>query len=119
MDAKALKGKDRFVSDGLATERECRMLIEIIKLFGVQGDGYDDKKSPHTEMERFEGITLIRTAFLVYSSLLDSKYLKLYLKLTEKAKRHLQNHFKLKQPLYFSFTHLVCRSTAPGTNSIC
>lgn len=114
MDEKALKGKDRFVSDGLATERECRMLVEIVKLFGVQGDGYYDNKSPHTEMERFEGITLSRAALLVYFSLLDAKYLELYLKLTENAKKHIQNYFKLKQELYFTFTHLVCRSAIAG-----
>lgn len=114
MDEKTLKGKDRFVSDGLATERECRMLIEIVKLFGIQGDGYYDNKSPHTKMERFEGITLNRAALLVYFSMLDAKYLQLYLKLTEKAKKHLQNYFKLKQKLYFTFTHLVCRSAISG-----
>lgn len=117
MDEKALNGKERYVADGLATERECRMLIEIVKLFGVQGDGYYDNKSPHTQMERFEGITINRAALLVYFSLLDSKYLELYLKLTEKAKKHLQNHFKIKRELHFTFTHLVCRSTTPG-NSI-
>lgn len=114
MDEKALNGKDRFVSDGLATDRECRMLMETVKLFGVQGDGYHNNKSPHTEMERFDGITLSRAALLVYFSLLDSKYLELYLKLTEKVKRHLQNYFKLKRELYFTFTHLVCRTAIPG-----
>lgn len=116
MDEKTLKGKDRFVSDGLATKKQCKMLMETVMLFGAQGDGYYDNKSPHTEMERFEGITLSRAALLVYFSLLDAKYLELYLKLTEKAKRHLEKIFKLKQELYFAFTHLVCRSVKPGNS---
>lgn len=114
MDENALKGKNRFVSDGLATDRECRMLMETVKWFGVQGDGYYNNKSPHTEMERFDGITLNRAALLVYFSLLDAKYFELYVKLTEKAKQHLQNYFKLKHELYFTFTHLVCRTAVPG-----
>lgn len=114
MDRKTLKGKERFVSDGLATDRECRKLIDIVKLFGVHGDGYNDKKSPHTEMERFEGVTLGRAALLVYFSLLDSQSLQLYLNVSERAKKFLQKYFKLKEQLYFAFTHLVCRTTVTG-----
>lgn len=114
MDENALNGNDRFVSDGLATEKECRMLIEMVKMFGVLGDGYYDNKSPHTNMEHFEGITLSRAALLVYFSLLDVKYLELYLRLTERARRYLQDYFGLKRELYFAYTHLVCRSAIPG-----
>lgn len=114
MDEKYLNGRNRFASDGLATKKDCQMLVEIANIFAIQGDGYHDNKSPHTEMEKFEGVTLSRIALLVYFSLLDSKYLELYLKITERAKRHLQSYFKLKKELYFTYTHLVCRSALPG-----
>lgn len=114
MDEDQLNGKNRFVSDGLVTKSECRTLIEIAQLFAVQGDGYYGKKSPHTDLEKFEGVTLSRIALLVYFSLLDAKYLQLYLNVTEKVKEHLQDYFKLQQELYFSYTHLVCRSALPS-----
>lgn len=114
MDEKQLNGKNRFVADGLATKRECQMLIALAKRYAVQGDGYYGNISPHTDMEIFEGVTLTRTAFLIYFSLLDAKYLEVYLRVTERAKRFLQTYLNLQQTLYFTYTHLVCRSALPS-----
>lgn len=33
----------------------------------VEGDGYDENKSPHSEHEKFEGITVGRAALVKYS----------------------------------------------------
>lgn len=107
------------MADGLATKRECRMLIDLAKRYAIQGDGYYDNKSPHTDMETFEGVTLSRTAFLIYFSLLDAKYLETYLKVTERAKKFLQTYLQLQQNLYFTYTHLVCRSALPRTYKKC
>ena len=38
----------------------------------------------------------------------------LYLKTSKKAKDILAEQFQLKQPLYFSFIHLVCRTAKDG-----
>lgn len=34
---------------------------------------------------------------------------------SEKAKKILESYFHLETPLYFSYTHLVCRSAIDGT----
>lgn len=39
---------------------------------------------------------------------------KLYLKASKKAKDVVAEKFQLKQPLYFSFTHMVCRTAKDG-----
>lgn len=39
---------------------------------------------------------------------------KLYLMASKKAKDVVAEKFQLKQPLYFSFTHLVCRTAMDG-----
>ncbi|KAJ8923830.1 hypothetical protein NQ315_010412 [Exocentrus adspersus] len=110
---KQLRGAKRFVSDGLASEKECKTLIGLAKMFAKLGDGYEGERSPHTIMEKFEGITLSRALFLVYFRLLKPDYLDLYLKLTEDVKRRVQDYFKIKKKLYFSYTQLVCRSALP------
>ncbi|KAJ8975814.1 hypothetical protein NQ317_013745 [Molorchus minor] len=110
MTERELQGSQRFVADNLASPKECRSVIEIAKLFAILGDGYEGKKSPHTIMEKFEGITLGRVLFLVYFRLLNSKYLDLYLKLTEEVRKTVMRYFKVKEELYFTYTHLVCRS---------
>ncbi|CAH1153591.1 unnamed protein product [Phaedon cochleariae] len=110
MQEKQLGGKKRFVSDGVASEEECRSLITIAKLFARVGDGYDGKKSPHTAMEKFEGITLSRTVFLTYFGLLQPRYLEIYLKVTGELLKPIQEYFGVPEKLYFSYTQLVCRS---------
>lgn len=109
-----LQGPNRFVMDGVASQKECRTLMEVARLFAIVGDGYDGRRSPHTLMEKFEGITLTRTLFLVYFQLLEPKYLRLYLKVTEDARKHVKDYFGIDEELYFSYTHLVCRSALSG-----
>lgn len=118
MTEKQLHGPNRFVSDGLATKRQCNFLIHLAKTFAKLGDGYEGQKSPHTVMEKFEGITLSRALFLVYFRLLKTDYLDLYLRLTEDVKKMVQEYFKIKEKLYFSYTHLVCRSALPGKKCV-
>ncbi|CAH1158417.1 unnamed protein product [Phyllotreta striolata] len=114
MSEKVLKGSKRMVLDGLATSKECKTLMEIAKYFAILGDGYDGRKSPHTIMEKFEGITLSRTLFLTYFKMLRPKYLDVFLRITDTARKYIKNYFKIKKNLYFSFTHLVCRTALPG-----
>jgi leucine proline-enriched proteoglycan (leprecan) len=39
----------------------------------------------------------------------------LYLKLSEKVRVVAEKYFQLSTPLYFSYTHLVCRKALSGT----
>lgn len=114
MTEKHLKGPNRFVSESLATVRECRTLVSMAKMFAILGDGYHGKKSPHSAMEQFTGVTINRAVLLVYFGLLDPKHLELLLKITTDARQKVQDYFRLKNELYFTYTHLVCRSALPG-----
>lgn len=76
-------------------------------------DGYKGTvglTSPHTKDELFQGITLSRVGFLVYIGLLRPTYLQLMLRVTEQMRNVLKKKFTLEEHLYFSYTHLVCRS---------
>lgn len=84
-------------------------------------DGYEGTvglTSPHTKDELFQGITLSRVGFLVYIGLLRPSYLQLMLRVTEQMRSVLKKKFTLEEHLYFSYTHLVCRSALkhPGNN---
>lgn len=55
---------------------------------------------------------------MVYFGLLTPDYLELFLKSSEKARAHVEEYFNLNQHLYFTYTHLVCRSALPGNFSM-
>lgn len=40
------------------------MKCNTFQVAAVQGDGYSGNKSPHTDFERFEGVSLGRTALV-------------------------------------------------------
>lgn len=83
-------------------------------MFAKPGDGYTGKASPHTPNETFEGVTVSRAALLTYFGLLNQKLMDLYLKITENVKKEIELQFGLKKKLYFTYTHLVCRSAIAG-----
>jgi hypothetical protein len=93
MGERELQGKHRFVAEGFANDSECNKLMELaqvnlscvllhiscdvcilyvhyqcdLKTFqvaAVQGDGYSGNRSPHTNFERFEGVSLGRAALV-------------------------------------------------------
>ncbi|XP_069694101.1 cartilage-associated protein-like isoform X2 [Periplaneta americana] len=110
MGEKNLHGKYRFVAEGFANSSDCNKLMELAQIAAVQGDGYSDNKSPHTNFERFEGVSLGRAALLVYLGLIEAEMLELYLGLSELGRDYVERYFNLKSELYFTYTHLVCRS---------
>ncbi|XP_044257307.1 prolyl 3-hydroxylase 1-like [Tribolium madens] len=110
MTEKQLRGPNRFVSEGLATGKECQTLVNTAKMFALSGDGYQGYASPFTTFEKFRGITLSRATALVYFGLLEPQYLQLLLTISELGKTKIEEFFKIKKPLYFTYTHLVCRS---------
>nr|XP_022901177.1 prolyl 3-hydroxylase 1-like [Onthophagus taurus] len=116
-NAKDLNGTHRYLAEDVLTESECTSLIYLAKLFALPGDGYIGNRTPHTLMENFEGVTLSRTSLLTYVGMLNANDLKLIIKVTEDAKNHIQYYFELNRKLYFTYTHLVCRSPVPGSPS--
>ncbi|CAK9805831.1 Prolyl 3-hydroxylase 1 [Anthophora quadrimaculata] len=111
----ALDGKNRYVADGFLNSTDCESLMKFAYINAVEGDGYNENKSPHSKYERFEGITIGRTALMVYFGKIDRKWLELLLEKTELVREHVEKYFGLHQHLYFSYTHLVCRTALPDS----
>jgi len=110
----------------------------------LAGDGYRGKTSPHTPNERFEGATVLKALkvqlpppppppcpssqpmhstdpllppFLVqygYEGRVPLKSARLFYDISEKARRIVESYFMLNSTLYFSYTHLVCRTALSG-----
>ncbi|XP_017889080.1 prolyl 3-hydroxylase 1-like isoform X2 [Ceratina calcarata] len=109
-----LGGKNRYVADGFLSTADCHSLMQLVNIAGVEGDGYNGNKSPHSKYEKFEGITVGRIALLVYFGKIQPAQLQLLLEKTEQIRSHMENHFQVDRHLYFTYTHLVCRTALPG-----
>ncbi|XP_034172904.2 prolyl 3-hydroxylase 2 isoform X1 [Osmia lignaria lignaria] len=110
-----LGGKNRYVADGFLNSTECKSLIKFASMTAVEGDGYSENKSPHSKYERFEGITIGRTALMVYFGQIEPEWLEIFLETSEQARDHVERYFGLDRQLYFTYTHLVCRTALPDS----
>ncbi|XP_076280012.1 prolyl 3-hydroxylase 1 isoform X2 [Lasioglossum baleicum] len=113
-EAKELGGKNRYVADGFLNSTECELLMRLASMTAVEGDGYNEYKSPHSKYERFEGITVGRVALMVYLGQIESERLRQLLETTEEARSHVERYFGLDRALHVTYTHLVCRTALPG-----
>ncbi|XP_069132833.1 prolyl 3-hydroxylase 1-like isoform X3 [Argopecten irradians] len=119
-----LHKKERVVADGLIDDEACSALINLAKSGGLIGDGYNEKGnyeavaiSPHTENEIFEGLTVNRAMKLARSRSVSKEAVELYLNASERSRLFVEKFFNLTKPLYFDFTHLVCRTAVEGVQS--
>ncbi|XP_060098737.1 prolyl 3-hydroxylase 2 [Heteronotia binoei] len=80
----------------------------------LAGDGYRGKTSPHTPNERFEGATVLKALKFGYEGRVPLKSARLFYDVSEKARKIVESYFMLNSTLYFSYTHLVCRTALPG-----
>ncbi|KAG8434299.1 hypothetical protein GDO86_012614 [Hymenochirus boettgeri] len=127
MNSKALNGSQRVVTDGVISEEECRELLRLTNkcnakcfisigfLFYVTaaafaGDGYRGANSPHTPNEKFYGVTVLKALKLGQEAKVPLRSAYLYYNVTDKVRRLVESYFRLDKPLYFSYSHLVCRS---------
>ncbi|XP_033341231.2 prolyl 3-hydroxylase 2 isoform X2 [Megalopta genalis] len=99
---------------GRQAEKE-KTVVQPGKMTAVEGDGYNEYKSPHSKHERFEGITVGRIALMVYLGQIAAEKLRQLLEATEEARSHVERYFGLDQPLYVTYTHLVCRTALSGS----
>ncbi|KAL6254200.1 hypothetical protein P5V15_014822 [Pogonomyrmex californicus] len=106
---KELGGRNRYAVDGFLNSTDCDLIMRLTQI-AVEGDGYEENKSPHSSFERFEGVTVGRMALMVYFGLVKPELLKLFLQRTEAARTHVERYFDLDRPLHFTYTHLVCRT---------
>ncbi|KAJ8259503.1 hypothetical protein GJAV_G00170060 [Gymnothorax javanicus] len=110
MASKALNGTQRVVLDNVITEDECRELHRLSNAAAMTGDGYRGKPSPHSPSEMFQGVTVLKALKLGQEGKVPLKSGRLFFELSEKVRKILESYFRLETPLYFSYTHLVCRS---------
>ncbi|XP_054857478.1 prolyl 3-hydroxylase 1 [Eublepharis macularius] len=110
MNSKSLNGSQRVVVDGVLSDEECRALQRLTNAAASAGDGYRGKTSPHTPSETFYGVTVYKALKLGQEGKVPMHGAYLYYNVTEKVRRVMESYFRLDVPLYFSYSHLVCRT---------
>ncbi|KAJ7427376.1 prolyl 3-hydroxylase 1 [Willisornis vidua] len=110
MNSKALNGSQRVVVDGVLSADECRELQRLTNAAASAGDGYRGKMSPHTPSETFYGVTVLKALKLGQEGKVPLRSAYLYYNVTEKVRHIMESYFRLEVPLYFSYSHLVCRT---------
>uniref|UniRef100_K7FS52 procollagen-proline 3-dioxygenase n=1 Tax=Pelodiscus sinensis TaxID=13735 RepID=K7FS52_PELSI len=110
MNSRQLNGSQRVVVDGVISEDECRELQKLTNEAASAGDGYRGKTSPHTPSETFYGVTVLKALKLGQEGKVPMRSARLYYNVTEKVRRLAESYFRLDSPLYFSYSHLVCRT---------
>ncbi|XP_042807943.1 prolyl 3-hydroxylase 1 isoform X2 [Panthera leo] len=110
MNSKVLNGSQRVVMDGVISDEECRELQRLTNAAATSGDGYRGQTSPHTPSEKFYGVTVFKALKLGQEGKVPLQSAHLYYNVTEKVRRVMESYFRLDTPLYFSYSHLVCRT---------
>uniref|UniRef100_G1K3J2 procollagen-proline 3-dioxygenase n=1 Tax=Xenopus tropicalis TaxID=8364 RepID=G1K3J2_XENTR len=109
-----LNGTQRVQLDNVISEQECQDLQTVANMITLAGDGYRGKTSPHTPNEKFEGATVLKALKFGYEGRIPMNSARLFYDVSEKARRIVQSYFMLNTTLYFSYTHLVCRTALQG-----
>ncbi|KAH9523845.1 hypothetical protein Btru_047201 [Bulinus truncatus] len=97
-------------------------LIRFKKSLALLGDGYSHYTfkpsfiSPHTKHELYQGITIFRANKLMHEGFVPTHGLRQYLELSEASRLFVEKYFNLTKPLYFEYTHLVCRTAVNDSN---
>ncbi|MEE6501544.1 hypothetical protein FKM82_004237, partial [Ascaphus truei] len=109
-----LNGTQRVQLDNVISQEECTQLQRVANTITLAGDGYRGKTSPHTPNEKFEGATVLKALKFGNEGRVPLKSARLFYDVSEKARRIVQSYFMLNSTLYFSYTHLVCRTALQG-----
>ncbi|XP_056220919.1 prolyl 3-hydroxylase 1 [Seriola aureovittata] len=110
MTSKQLNGSQRVLLDGVVSDDECRELHHLSNAAALIGDGYRGSTSPHSPSELFQGVTVLKAVKLGQEGKVPLKSARLFFDLSERVRKVLESYFSLETPLYFSYSHLVCRS---------
>ncbi|XP_042316887.1 prolyl 3-hydroxylase 2 [Sceloporus undulatus] len=113
-NSEQLNGTQRVLLDNVISEAECRELHRIANGVLLAGDGYRGKTSPHTPNEKFEGATVLKALKFGYEGRVPLQSARLFYDVSEKARKIVESYFMLNSTLYFSYTHLVCRTALSG-----
>lgn len=110
MNSRVLNGSQRVVMDGVISDAECQELQRLTNAAATSGDGYRGQTSPHTPNEKFYGVTVLKALKLGQEGKVPLHSAHMYYNVTEKVRRVMESYFRLDTPLYFSYSHLVCRT---------
>ncbi|XP_029906461.1 prolyl 3-hydroxylase 1 [Myripristis murdjan] len=110
MSSAQLNGSQRVLLDGVISDDECGELHRLSNAAALKGDGYRGRPSPHSPNELFQGVTVLKAVKLGQEGKVPLKSARLFFDLSEKVRKVLESYFRLDAPLYFSYSHLVCRS---------
>ncbi|XP_076880682.1 prolyl 3-hydroxylase 2 [Brachyhypopomus gauderio] len=113
-----LNGTQRAVFDDVISQDQCLELKHLAHTTTIAGDGYRGKMSPHTPNEKFEGTTVLKTLQYGYEGRVPLTSARLFYDISEKARQIIESYFILNSTLYFSYTHLVCRTAIPGQQEL-
>ncbi|KAG7199780.1 hypothetical protein KM043_000443 [Ampulex compressa] len=105
----------RYVADGFLDSRECEVLLRLAEAGATEGDGYEERRSPHSIYERFEGLTIGRAALMSYFGQVEPEVLELLLSRSEAVRDRVEERFGLERRLHPTYTHLVCRTALPDS----
>ena len=113
--------ESRVLVDGFISEVECKQLVLLADQLSTQGDGYSHttygaNSSPHTPFEKFSGVTLDAAVSAWEREAVAKKLVLFYFEAAERNRVYLEEFFQLSTPLYFSYTHLVCRTAKENAN---
>ncbi|XP_049589040.1 prolyl 3-hydroxylase 1 [Syngnathus scovelli] len=114
MTSVQLNGSQRVLLDGVIAADECIELHRLSNAAALKGDGYRGQPSPHSAGEMFQGVTILKALKLAQEGKVSLKAVRLFSDVSEKVRRVLESYFGLASPLYFSYSHLVCRSAIEG-----
>lgn len=114
MDDAALNGTNRVVLDGVLSQTECDTILRLATAAASAGDGYRGRRSPHTPHEKFEGLTVLRAVKLAQDGMVNQTDAQLLHEMGERVRTLLHSYFRSPSGLFFSYTHLVCRSAITG-----
>ncbi|BFZ05241.1 hypothetical protein BsWGS_08280 [Bradybaena similaris] len=114
-----LMGKERFVADGLASEAQCTTLKNMVQITAALQEGSSATSfiSPHTEHETLIEITIYSASKLTHIGKISTFGLRTFLELSENSRLLVERYFNLTKPLYFDYTHLVCRTAVDDSNT--
>ncbi|GAB1300162.1 Prolyl 3-hydroxylase 2 [Apodemus speciosus] len=122
-NSEQLNGTQRVLLDNVLSEEQCRELHSVASGIMLVGDGYRGKTSPHTPNEKFEGATVLKALkirkghnceMFGYEGRVPLKSARLFYDISEKARKIVESYFMLNSTLYFSYTHMVCRTALSG-----
>ncbi|XP_066296909.1 prolyl 3-hydroxylase 1-like [Branchiostoma lanceolatum] len=114
MGPEALLGEKRVLAEGLATQGECDMMLDLAQVGVMPGE---DGPFVYTDYESFEGMEVIQVAKLAQQGVVSVDSADKFLTLSEKARRFVHDYFGLQQELFFEYTHLVCRTAVTDSGS--